>query len=85
MVDIVKAARDKGLLKAPTDQEPKPSISPLYDAKDWVARQHPGKIINQMEMDAPRGRKLKAWEIADVAPTQPSAGRQPGDDDGPPF
>jgi hypothetical protein len=80
MVDIVNAARDKGLLKSPTTQEPKPSISPLYNAKEWVGRQHPGKVIDQFEQVSPKGKKLQTWKIIDVAPT-----RQPGDDDEPPF
>ncbi len=63
--DIVRAAQDKGLLKAPTAQEPKPSISSLYDAKGWVARSHPGKIVHQFEMATERGKMLKAWKIED--------------------
>jgi hypothetical protein len=65
VVDIVRAARDKGLLKAPTHQEPKPSISPLYDARRWVSRSHPGKVINELEMETGKGKTLKAWQIVD--------------------
>jgi hypothetical protein len=77
VMDIINAARDKGLLKAPTDQEPKPSISPLYNARDWVARQHPGKVIDDFEMVAGKGKMLKAWRIADqqtAPPEQPVEG-----------
>ncbi len=86
VVDIVGAARDKGLLKSPTKEEPKPSISPLYAARDWMTRQHPGKTIRQFDTTTSNGKTLKTWEIVDVDTTQPDTGRQPGDDDDePPF
>jgi len=65
VVEIVNAARDKGVLKAPTSQDPKPSISPLYDAKRWIARSHPGKIVHEFESTSVKGKTLKTWEIAD--------------------
>jgi AAA domain len=80
IVDIVNAARDKGLLKSPTTQEPKPSISPLYAARDWVARQHPGKTVDQFEQVSPKGKKLQTWQIIDAA-----IPREPGSDDETPF
>ena len=71
MVDIVKAARDKGLLKSPTDQEePKPSISPLYDARDWVARQHPGRAstIRDLEPEGEDGSRRGGHREASTQP-----------------
>jgi hypothetical protein len=78
VVDIVRAARDKGLLKTPTDQEPKPSISPLYDAREWMSRAHPGKVIDEFEMATAKGKTLKAWQILD-APETTTAGIDSGD------
>jgi hypothetical protein len=65
VVDIVKAARDKGLLKSPTAETPKPSISPLYDARDWVERLHPGKTIEESSATTDAGKTLKFWGIVD--------------------
>lgn len=65
IVSIVDAARDKGLLKQPTAETPKPSISSLYDAKRWIERLHPGKYVHEFEMVTPKGKTLKHWEIAD--------------------
>jgi hypothetical protein len=80
VVDIVRAAQDKGLLKVPTDQEPKPSISPLYNARDWVARSHPGKVVDEFEMTTEKGKKLKVWQIIDdQVVTQPSNEDSPDD------
>jgi hypothetical protein len=72
----VKAARDKGLLKSPKTQEPKPSISSLYDARGWVARLHPGKIVHEFETTTDKGKTLKTWEIADEN-KQPATQAQP--------
>jgi hypothetical protein len=66
--DIIDAARDKGLLKRPTDDNPKPSISGLYDAKGWVERLHPGKKVDEFVATTERGNDLKYWQIVD-APT----------------
>ncbi len=82
--DIVRAAQDKGLLKSPTVEEPKPSISSLYDARRWVARSHPGKIVHQFEMATERGRMLKAWKIEDASVEAKSEAESmvtPNDDD----
>jgi hypothetical protein len=65
VVDIVRAARDKGLLKQPSDKEPTVSISPLYDAKKWVERLHPNKQIREFLVETENGKKLKHWEIID--------------------
>lgn len=60
---IVDAARDAGLLKAPTEKDPKPSISPLYAAKEAIPRIHPGWRIEQFEADVD-GRSRKHWRLA---------------------
>jgi AAA domain/Bifunctional DNA primase/polymerase, N-terminal len=80
VMDIVKAARDERLLKSPTTEEPVASISPLYYARDWVARQHPGKIVDEFEMPTTKGKMLKAWQIIDTP-----LSKQPGGTDEPPF
>jgi hypothetical protein len=88
-VDIVRAAQDKGLLKAPTTENPKPSISPLYGARDWIERSHPGKEVNEFTATTPGGTVLKHWQIVDKPtppanpPTSPPA-NAPVDSD-PPF
>jgi hypothetical protein len=64
---IVDAARDKGLLATPTADIPKPSISPLYAARDWVERLHPGKVLHEFEATTAGGKTLKHWQIADKA------------------
>ncbi len=61
VMDIINAARDAGLLKVPSPKDPKPSISPLYDARDWLERQ--GVTIEDMQIPRGIGRSLKAWGI----------------------
>jgi hypothetical protein len=88
VVKIVDAARDKGLLKAPTEQNPKPSISPLYEARDWVQRLHPEKFIHEFKAATQSGKMLKHWELADgVEPADQaeSTADLADEDDGPPF
>jgi hypothetical protein len=65
VVEIVKAARDKGLLKAPTNDAPKPSISPLYNARGWFERSHPEKLIDEFSLSTASGGQLKHWAIVD--------------------
>lgn len=62
MIDIIEAARDQKLLKSPTDQIPKPSISPLYNAKSRIPRIYHGWDIHESETDSLRGKPLKTWE-----------------------
>jgi hypothetical protein len=58
VVDLVVEAQEAGLLIAPTAAAPKPSISPLYNAKRRVPDVHPGWDIEELKID-----KLKAWQL----------------------
>lgn len=64
IVDIVEAGRDAGLLKPPTADCPKPSISPLYAARDTIARLHPGWRVDELVTESARGKALKHWRLA---------------------
>jgi hypothetical protein len=77
VVSIVQAARDKRLLKQPTDDAPKPSISPLYDARVWIPRLHPGKQIHEFEVVTERGKNLKHWEIIDASTDSADVNAEP--------
>jgi hypothetical protein len=71
VMDIIQAARDRGLLKSQTQQEPKPSLSPLYDARGWITRLHPGKKIGEFSATTERGKTLKHWEIIEASSDEP--------------
>lgn len=70
--DLVNRARVEGILSRPTDETPKPSISPLYDAKGYVPDLHPGFEIEEFEVGDPeRGnRQYKHWRIAESLPNE---------------
>jgi hypothetical protein len=86
VVDIVKAARDQGLLKSPTDEKPTPSISPLYDARKWYERAHQDKIIDEFlapsskrpvgkgKLIASSAQDLKHWQIIDKPDSERTTG-----------
>ena len=62
VADIVNAARDKGLLKAPTTQEPKPSISPLYDARRLGGPKLSGEDAPRVRDDERQGSDAEGVE-----------------------
>jgi hypothetical protein len=61
LASIIDAARDAGLLKAPDAKDPKPSVSPLYNAKKRIARVFPGWAIDEFSVRSPEGRDIKHW------------------------
>lgn len=72
---IIDSARDAKLLKTPDAKTPKPSLSPLYHAKDRLPRVFSGWRVNEFTAASPSGKEVKHWErVRDEAP----------DDDGKP-
>lgn len=61
IVEIVGSARDQGLLKSPDTKTPKPSLSPLYNAKTRIPKIYPGWNIDEFEQILPSGKSLKTW------------------------
>jgi hypothetical protein len=70
---IIRTAQDTGLLKSPTATEPKPSTTPLYNARAWIDRMHLDKAIHEFEVTLPSGKILKHWELIDKANANASA------------
>jgi hypothetical protein len=79
VLDLITAARDEGLLVGPTEATPKPSISPLYAAKDRLAAMHPGHVVD--EFQAPVGQSLRALKHWRITATQASPGDSESNDD----
>jgi hypothetical protein len=76
VVEVVAAARDAGKLKAPDARNPKPSISPLYAARERISRLYPGWRVVEAETPSPKCRTmLKTWDLVE------GEGREPGEDD----
>jgi hypothetical protein len=70
---IIQTAQDVGLLKVPTATNPKPSASPLYDAKEWIERMHPDKTVDEFLLTVASGKTLKHWQLIDKATSSASA------------
>jgi hypothetical protein len=68
LAEIIRAGQDQKLLAAPTAETPKPSTTPLYRAREWIARYHPGKCVEEVEVEDDRGRLRKHWQISDAPP-----------------
>ncbi len=58
--DIIEAARIAGRLPAPTKAKPKPSISPIYNARDRIPKLFAGQSIEEFEV-TPGARPRKHW------------------------
>jgi hypothetical protein len=63
VVDLVRLARMDGLMESPTDERVKVSISPLYNARDQVARLYPGFVVEESEVEHGAGGRRKAWTL----------------------
>ncbi len=48
---LLERARDKDLLRSPTDTDKNPSVKPLYDARDRLPDLHPGWIVQTEKKD----------------------------------
>lgn len=68
IADLIDDAREEGLLAEKTKQEPKPSLTPLYNAKKRIPKLYPGFEVEQFEAERGEGsRPLQHWRL-DPAP-----------------
>jgi hypothetical protein len=74
---VIDAARDQKLLKSPDAKNSKPSLTPLYNARDRVPRVFPGWVIEEFLGPSPTGRDVKHWQRA--------RGEEPRDEQEVPF
>jgi hypothetical protein len=58
LVDLIADAQEAGLMLQPTTSNPKPSPSPIYNAKRRLAKLHPGWEVEEMQLE-----KRKAWQL----------------------
>jgi hypothetical protein len=64
---LVDTARLDGLLASPTDEKPKPSISPLYNARDRIPSLYPGYEVEELELAGDGGRLRRYWKIVQAS------------------
>jgi hypothetical protein len=79
--DLVDGAREAGLMPAPTDRQPKPSITPLYRARDRMLADHPGFDVIEAAVPIGIGREAKAWRLQAA---QDAPDEDEDEDEGPP-
>jgi hypothetical protein len=66
LFQIIGLAQDEELLPRPTDHNPKPSFTPLYNAKAMIPALYPGWTIEETEVLLERGtcmRAYRAWGL----------------------
>jgi hypothetical protein len=78
--DLVDRAREAGLLRAATDKEPKPSISPLYHARDRLGEEHPAYAVEETTVSRV-GKELKAWRLRPAGEEDEADGEVDADGD----
>jgi hypothetical protein len=84
VMDLVDRARDAELLDAPTDKEPKPSISRLYRARERIPQLHQGRGWDVEEGQVTVGSKVRTtWRL--VKCQTEAAGDEKPDEDGAAF
>ena len=82
MMELVNLSRMDGFMPEPKDEEPEPSISPLYNAMRMLNRQ--GTNIEEFKEPREHGKPLTWWRLVghdvaqkphqeDVAEEQPYA------------
>jgi hypothetical protein len=69
---LIGEARAAGLMLSPTASCPKPSISPIYNARDRLPKVHPGWYVEQLERDG-----SKHWQLVKTAAPVESSGAPP--------
>jgi putative DNA primase/helicase len=60
--DLIADAREQGLMLSPTSSNPKPSPSPLYNAKRRLPKVYAGYDVDEFELD-----NKKYWQLISVA------------------
>jgi hypothetical protein len=83
LADIIDAARDEELLKAPAQKDPTPSLASLYNAKNRIPRVYKGWEIREYGVPSKTGGKpRKHWERFQPGSEQPATiGGWPGEDE----
>jgi hypothetical protein len=61
---IIDAARGEAFLKEPTAQNKKPSLSPLYNAKERLPETFPGWVVVEVQTTTKaQSREIKVWTL----------------------
>ncbi|HWE39302.1 MAG TPA: AAA family ATPase [Isosphaeraceae bacterium] len=64
---LIEVARTDGHLKSPSAKDPKPSISPLYAARDRIPKIRPGTTVHEFVAPGGQGDKdVKHWELVEA-------------------
>jgi AAA domain len=66
VTELVNRARDKSLLLSATDKNPKPSITPLYNARDRIPELHRGWTVKEDIIEVgygPMKKDRKTWQL----------------------
>jgi hypothetical protein len=89
MMDLIRRAREKNFILTPTPENPKTSITNLYDGRDRLLEENPNWKIDLVEIDSERGgvpKRLKAWRLVKGPKDQvEDPGQFPIDDGGVPY
>jgi hypothetical protein len=87
--DLIERAREKGFLAPKTEKVPKPSKSPLYNARDRIPELHEGWDVTEDLIEVGSGifkKERKAWRLVKTEGDQAAETDEVRiNDDGPPY
>lgn len=72
---LIELARDEDLMKCPSDRDPEPSISPLYNARERLVKM--GHVIDEILEPSERGKPRKTWVLAGEGKGKPEGADPP--------
>jgi hypothetical protein len=79
---LVERAREEGILKSPDEENPKPSISGLYKAKDALARLYPGNLVVERKEGRLTFWRLVQGEKTPTVESSPTHSQNSSEEDG---